>query len=140
MVPPRPAIGVPTVPDTEFDENAIPIRTSDAIVPLGPLESLMLSKIDGRRSIARLAALFGLTPLEVVRTVRRLSELHPIELIPPGSSGAEALFRKLDQGWDEIDDAVHQETRVQLLDRDQIEQLRRGLPVASAPIRRRKAR
>ncbi len=49
-------------------------------VPLGPLEHLVMRRIDGRRSLADIAALLELSSREVLALVFRLEELGVAEL------------------------------------------------------------
>jgi len=88
-----------TVVVGDDDTTKIPSCTKTAgRVPLGPVESFFVSKIDGKRSIADLAALVAFEPKEAASIVRRLVEIGVVELLAPPV--AETEEDDVDEGWD----------------------------------------
>lgn len=60
----------------EFD-RLVPALKSPVSVPLGRLEMTVFTRVDGKRSVADIAAEIGLTPFEVLRILERLLSLVP---------------------------------------------------------------
>ncbi|MGZ3423917.1 MAG: hypothetical protein ACXVEE_39005 [Polyangiales bacterium] len=66
--------------------EAVPHLTSRAgREPLGALESLVLSKVNGRRTVEDLAAMVGVTPTELATMLSHLLELGMVHLDAPSS-------------------------------------------------------
>lgn len=67
------------------DEHAlstcVPRRRHAGGAPLGPLEAFVFSRVDGRRSIADLAVLVGLSPRELFHVISRLVDLRVVEVV-----------------------------------------------------------
>src|SRR5581483_8390111 len=61
------------------DRDSVPMPTGQR-PPLGPVEGFILSKVDGRRTLADIGGLAGLSVLEVAVLVARLEELGAVTL------------------------------------------------------------
>ncbi len=82
----------PTVATEPVDGHAIPTRTEVAAgCPLGEIERMVLTRVDGSRTIADISALLGLTTHEGAMVITRLAELGAVALSQP---------LELDAGWD----------------------------------------
>jgi hypothetical protein len=66
----------PTPPGALEKHDSVPLlRARAERSPLGALESLLISKVDGHRTIEELASLVHVTPTEVASMLARLAEL-----------------------------------------------------------------
>lgn len=61
--------------------TCVPRRRHSGGTPLGPLEGFVFSRIDGRRSIADLGVLVGLSPREIFHVISRLCDLRIVEVV-----------------------------------------------------------
>jgi len=67
--------------DEQSLATCVPRRRHSGGTPLGPLEGFVFSRVDGRRSIADLAVLVGLSAREVFHVVSRLVDLRVVEVV-----------------------------------------------------------
>lgn len=82
------------------DGKAVPVRSDGARgTPLGEVERLVLSRVDGCRNISDISALLGFATSEGVMVVARLAELGAITL-------SSAVDVELDDGWDKPSSAM----------------------------------
>ena len=65
--------------------------------PVGPLEELVLTRIDGRRTLSDIAALLNLSSREILAVVMRLEELRLADL--GNVSGRYAIVDLADDEW-----------------------------------------
>lgn len=68
-------------PDLVEPRGDVVPRRRPARIPVGPLEGFLLSRVDGRRTVADVAALVGLTLREAAHVFHRLRELRAIDLV-----------------------------------------------------------
>ncbi len=86
------------IPAPAARHELVPVWSSPRPVPLGPLEAKVLGNVDGRRSVAEIGALVGLSAIEALHVFDRLVALVPgLALSPRGALAAELL----DGGWDD---------------------------------------
>jgi len=85
------------------DRDSIPIPTGMR-PPLGPVEAFILSKSDGRRTLADIGTLAALSVLEVAVLVARLEELGAVTLkrAQPMEEAAEEIVELED--WPTMDE------------------------------------
>jgi hypothetical protein len=87
------------VPVELVDENtaasSIPRKMPNR-VPVGPLETFVLDYVDGRRTLADVAALVGLSLRETLHVLHRLRSLRAVELTH--TSGTFTI--EIDESWD----------------------------------------
>ena len=84
------------------DRDCIPVPTGRR-PPLGPVEAFILSKSDGRRTIADIGALAALSVLEVAVLVARLEELGAAVLQRPKQQEEQLDDSDLDE-WTIVDE------------------------------------
>lgn len=66
--------------DDSIAELSVPRPRGSRRAPLGPLEQLVMQRVDGRRSLADIAGLLELSSREILALVLRLEELGLADL------------------------------------------------------------
>lgn len=93
---PRTTLRPAAAPTSRHD--LVPMLSSPAPVPVGPLEAKVLACVDGRRSVTEIGAVVGLASVETLHLLERLVALVPgLTLAERGSVVSELL----DGGWDD---------------------------------------